>query len=241
MTDKRISAVIPAFNEAERIRAVIEPLKQVKDISEIIVVDDGSEDGTAEAAESTGVRVIRLAENQGKAAAMDRGVFEAENEVILFLDGDIKNVTPNHIERIIAPVKAGRKEMFIGITERKSFWLNRILHFFPLISGQRALTKDLWNSVPPEYKSGFQIELALNYFSRRFKKGSGSFLLRGVGHTTKEKKQGFAKGFTARISMMAQIVLISFRLYIIRTITDALGLNDKAPRGDIVTQREADV
>jgi glycosyltransferase involved in cell wall biosynthesis len=240
MSDKHISAVIPVFNEAERIRAVIDPLKQVKDVSEIIVVDDGSEDGTAEAAEAAGARVIRLTENQGKAAAMDRGVLEAENDVILFLDGDIRNITPDHIERIIGPVRSGRREMFIGITERKSFWLNRILHFFPLISGQRAVTRDLWNSVPMEYKSGFQIELALNYFSRRFKKRSGSFLLRGVGHTTKEKKQGFFKGFMARISMMAQIVLISFRLYIIRTITDALGLNDKAPRGDVVTQREAD-
>jgi hypothetical protein len=131
--------------------------------------------------------------------------------------------------------------MFIGITERKSFWLNRILHFFPLISGQRALTRRLWEYVPAEYKSGFQIELALNYFSRKFKKGSGSMLLRGVGHTTKEKKHGFWKGFLSRVRMDGEIVLISFRLYILKTIIDALGLNDKAPRGDVVTQREADV
>ncbi|RLE31010.1 glycosyltransferase family 2 protein, partial [Candidatus Acetothermia bacterium] len=74
----KVSAVIPAYNEAERIGAVIAPLRRTSSVHEIVVVDDGSTDGTAEVAKRYGVKLVRLPENRGKAAALDAGVRVAE-------------------------------------------------------------------------------------------------------------------------------------------------------------------
>ena len=79
----KISAIVPAYNEAERIGAVLEPLLAAPSVDEIVVVDDGSTDGTAEVAQRYGVKVVRLGENRGKGAAMAAGVREANGDTLL--------------------------------------------------------------------------------------------------------------------------------------------------------------
>ena len=70
MLRDKISAVIPAYNEAETIGAVIEELKKCSLVGEIIVVDDGSDDNTGKIAKIAGARVISRKNNGGKATAM---------------------------------------------------------------------------------------------------------------------------------------------------------------------------
>ena len=90
-----LSLVIPAFNEELRLPHLLETLRShVGDATEVIVVDDGSVDATGTVAEEAlssvaGSRVVRLAENRGKGAAVRAGVREAEGRIVAYMDADM--------------------------------------------------------------------------------------------------------------------------------------------------------
>lgn len=90
--ERAVSVVIPAYNEAahvtEQIRAVDAVMRDSGWKYEIIVVDDGSKDGTAQAADVDGVRVLRRRQNQGYGAALKLGIHRAQHEWILITDAD---------------------------------------------------------------------------------------------------------------------------------------------------------
>ena len=110
-----VSAIIPAYNEATTVGRVIDVLHEVPGITEIIVVSDGSEDATAAVARRHGARVIELATNAGKGAAMTAGARRAREEVLLFLDADLEGLTPAHVQALIGPVLSGSADMTVGI------------------------------------------------------------------------------------------------------------------------------
>ena len=210
-----ISAVIPAHNEAATIAAVIEAFHAQELVDEVIVVDDASTDDTAALAGARGAVVIRMPENGGKASAMARGVAAARNDVIFFSDADVTGMTPEMIGRIAEPVISGRFDMYVGIRGRKAYWANRLLRFTPIIGGQRALRRDLWEQVPSAYKSNFQIEIALNFFAKQCGYRMGFSVVHGFGQVIKERKRGLLPGLWQRVSMIADILLVSWRLYVV--------------------------
>jgi glycosyltransferase involved in cell wall biosynthesis len=89
MADPRtVSIVIPACNEAAAISGVVAELTAAAPWHEIIVVDDGSTDGTGQAATGAGARVVRHPYNKGNGAAVKSGIRAATGEFILIIDGD---------------------------------------------------------------------------------------------------------------------------------------------------------
>lgn len=214
-----ISVVIPAFNEESTVGNCVAAVRGHPLVDEIIVVDDGSSDRSAEVAAQAGATVIRLEQNVGKAMALDAGVRAARNDVLLFLDADVSGHTHETVSRIIQPVLDGRVEMFVGIHARRTLWLNRLLQVFPIIGGDRALTRRLWEAVPAAHKRGFQIEIAMNHTAKRFPKKMGFALIRGIKHHIKERKYGLFFGLWQRLLMVWDITRVTFRLYILGAMT----------------------
>ncbi len=194
----KISAIIPAYNEAERIGAVIQPLRDSALIDEIIVVDDGSTDNTAEQAGQFAVKVISLSYNKGKAVAMDEGVKATQNDTLLFLDADLVGLTTAHIDNLIRTYNKDNVDMAIGI-----FSTGRLTS----LSGQRVIAKNLWQKARNNMNElDFGIEIALTKLAFKEKWTKRTVKLPGVTHVLKEEKHGFWQGLDARFKMYGDII-----------------------------------
>jgi len=205
--------VIPAHDESPTIGGVIGPLLDHLLIDEVIVVDDGSTDDTVSRARKAGATVLSLPSNGGKASAMARGVAAARNDIVFFCDADVVGLTHEMITRIVTPVTSGQYGMYVGIRGRKTYWANRLLHFTPILGGERALHKALWNLVPADYKRNFQIEIALNFFAKQLGHPMGFTVVHGLTQVIKEKKRGLLPGLWQRLAMIRDILLVSWRIY----------------------------
>jgi len=97
----RVTVLLPAHDEAGAIGDVVRRcVRTVEGQGEVLVVDDGSRDGTAKEAFAAGARVVRLPDNRGKGAAVRRGLAEARGEVIVLLDADGQD-PPEEIPRLL--------------------------------------------------------------------------------------------------------------------------------------------
>ena len=99
----KLSVIIPARNEEKSIRKVIKIVKQNPDVDEIIVVDNNSTDKTSVLANNEGAKVI-FCKEQGKGYAIEKGLLEAKNEIVVFIDADINNYSKDLIKTLSDPI-----------------------------------------------------------------------------------------------------------------------------------------
>lgn len=109
---RRLSVILPAKNEAEGLARVLPLLRDLYPSAEIIVVDDGSTDPTAEVASQFGARVVSSPYAMGNGAAIKRGARIAAGEILVFMDADGQH-DPAHIPQLLAKMDAGY-EMAVG-------------------------------------------------------------------------------------------------------------------------------
>jgi glycosyltransferase involved in cell wall biosynthesis len=115
-----LAVVIPAYRAAATIGPVITEVRRTVPAAHIIVVDDGSDDGTAAVARDAGARVRSFTSNRGKGAALAAGLAEAaEAPVIVTLDADGQHDAAA-IPRLVAPVRDGAADLVLGARPRTS-------------------------------------------------------------------------------------------------------------------------
>lgn len=206
MSRLKVAVIVPAYNEESRIAEVLEAVKGSQLASEVIVVSDGSIDNTVPIARAIpGVRVLDLPFNMGKGGAMAAGVAGTQADIIAFVDADLRGLRGEHVDQIIQPLLDHRCDMCIGIFRGGEFWSDTAQRISPYISGQRAMKRKLFESIPFLTEVRMGVEVTINYHARRQKARILRVVLHGVSNTHKEQKLGFVRGAKARAQMYAEI------------------------------------
>jgi glycosyltransferase involved in cell wall biosynthesis len=196
--------IIPARDEAPTIGAVIEAAYRAARVGRVIVVDDGSTDGTAKAARSAGAEVLASRGNGSKAMALATGVAASSAEVVVFFDADILNARPEHFAMLANPVLDGRAMMCCGLVDYgvRNFFYMRL----PPITGLRAIRREIFEAIPHSKRNGFQIEIMINEVIARGGMPAAIRVLPGIGHRSKVEKLGFWRGTRARMAMTGELL-----------------------------------
>lgn len=173
-TSSSVSIVIPAYNEESNVAKVVNVAKELPYVSEVIVVDDGSYDKTAEEAKLVGANVISHTTNQGKGSAINTGFRHSKGDIVAFIDADIHNLTHEKIDMIIGPILEGKTDITKTKFMRESGRVTELTakpllkFFFPEVnfkqplSGQFAGKRSVLNKVKFEKDYGVDVGIVLD-------------------------------------------------------------------------------
>ncbi|AYO30506.1 glycosyltransferase family 2 protein [Biomaibacter acetigenes] len=209
-----VAAIIPAYNEGKTIGNVLKVLMAMKDLDEVIVVNDGSGDNTATVARNYNARVVDLPKNSGKSIAVLTGVKNTQAEIILMLDADLVGLKELHVRELLQPVYSGEAAMTIGIFKNGRGATDLAQRIAPFLSGQRALKRDVFDKLEKYSVKDYGLEIALTLMAERENIRVREVELRNLTHVMKEEKRGLLAGFLSRIKMYWDIIycVIKFRL-----------------------------
>jgi glycosyltransferase involved in cell wall biosynthesis len=174
----RTVAVVPARDEADRIADTVRALRELPGIDEVVVVADGSRDGTAAAAWTAGARVLSSKRRLGKGRALDRALDRIVADVVVLADGDLGSSAAG-LGPLLREVVCDRTDLAIavlppqgggfGLVKRTSRWAIRRLSGYTAeepLSGQRAASTHALSACRP-FARGFGLETAMTIDAAR--------------------------------------------------------------------------
>ncbi len=169
-----VTVVLPAYNEELRIIDTLRAVKSLSMVDEIIVVNDGSTDRTAEQVRDFGVTLINLPANQGKGGAMNGALPYINSDIVVFLDADLGSSAKEAV-KIIKVVEDGLCDLAIaafppptrkggfGLVKGTAAWAIRRagkMEVTAPLSGQRALTRRALEMLSP-FDEDYGVELGM--------------------------------------------------------------------------------
>lgn len=171
-----ISVIIPCYNEVATIRDIVDAVKAVGNVDEILIVDDGSTDGTRDILKQWDadplVRVIYHTINQGKGAAVRTGYTNAKGDIFIIQDADLE-YDPRDYPKLLAPIQEGKAQVvygsrFLGGPRKTMFFWNMVAN-----KGLTLITNILYNSILSDMETCYKVTKAevvrnMNLRSRRF-------------------------------------------------------------------------
>jgi glycosyltransferase involved in cell wall biosynthesis len=201
-----VDCIIPARDEALTVADNVAAARGCRFVREVIVVDDGSSDDTADLARAAGAKVITRDDSEGsKAHAMDEGVRASDAAAILFVDADCTGLTSAHLDAICQPFLAGTCQMSLGMFDYGRLWNSLVPRVHPL-TGERIVPRWVWDAIPPHKLDGYTIEARLNEVISERRLKTTARTMRGVFHRTKRVKLGRWEGVLRTIDMYRDII-----------------------------------
>lgn len=156
----KLSVIIPVYNEVESIKEILKRVQATKLVKEIIVVDDGSKDGTRDILKKldgkSGVKVILHEHNKGKGAAVRTGLAAASGDILLIQDADLE-YDPRDYPHLLQPINEGIADVvygsrFLGGPRRATmYWhmiANKLLTF---------MTNILYDNILTDMETGYKV------------------------------------------------------------------------------------
>lgn len=181
-----ISVIIPVYNEVKNINEIIKRVQTTKLANEIVIVDDGSKDGTRDILRTLNgkkkVRVILHEKNQGKGAAVVTGMKAAKGDIILIQDADLE-YDPRDYPLLLKPLQEGVADVVYG--SRFLGGSHRVTMFWHQVANKllTLMTNILYDSILTDMETGYKV------FNRKVIDGM----------TIKAKRFNFEPEFTAKI------------------------------------------
>jgi glycosyltransferase involved in cell wall biosynthesis len=192
-----VSVIVPARDSADTVARTLDHLaaQEFDGSYEVIVVDDGSTDGTAEIAAAAGAKVVHrepVAGRGSKAHALEAGVQASDADAFLFCDADLVGITAAHLDGICRPYVEGRATMSVGWFDY-GLWNPIVLRLAPT-TGERIVPRWVWDAVPESKRQGYSIEVMINEVIAEGHLPTTARILHGVTHRTKRDKLGRRTG-----------------------------------------------
>ena len=156
----KLSIIIPIYNEVESIREIVKRVQDTKLAWEIILVDDGSIDGTRDLLKEMdgkdNIRVILKDKNEGKGSAVTIGMREAQGEVMLIQDADLE-YDPRDYPAILKPIEEGVADVVYG--SRFLGGPRRVVMFWHMVANYMLtfMTNILYNTILSDMETGYKV------------------------------------------------------------------------------------
>ena len=182
----KLSVIIPVYNEAKNISEIVKRVQATRLAAEIIIVDDGSRDGTGEILQKLDgkrkVRVLIQGKNQGKGAAVVTGLKAATGDILLIQDADLE-YDPRDYPTLLKPIQEGVADVVYG--SRFLGAAHRVTMFWHQLANQllTLMTNILYDSILTDMETGYKV----------FRRG----VIEGM--TIRAKRFNFEPEFTAKI------------------------------------------
>jgi len=191
-----LTIIICTFNEEKTICDVVKACRLYNERSEIIVVDDGSQDNTELLLQNLNKTIrfnyIKLVENRGKSYAMTIGIENAGNDILLFFDADSIGIRKEHFHDMLLPIMENKADMVLGHTA--ATFINVKLTPFKAFTGERVLLKKDILPILDEIRNiRFGIETYINLYFKTHGKRISYVFLEGLKTLNKYEKTTLIK------------------------------------------------
>ena len=220
----KISVIIPIYNEAATCIDLINKVKAVPIEKEIIVVDDGSNDGTAELlSRIDGITLLNHTINQGKGAAVQTAVAHISGDVVILQDGDLE-YNPEDYHALVEPIQNGKTDIVFGSRwlQKKHTWSfhyveNKLITLFSNVINQRCINDmaSCYKVIPAdifrnlELKSnGFGLEAEIT--AKVFRKG---FKVKEISISYERRTSAQGKKLRLKDGFVSAIACLRFRFF----------------------------